>query len=116
MRRMTVAFLIAGLLGISVSSAAIGQASSPTPAASDGPAAVAWFENGPAVVEEVALSGAAVDAIRVDVEWADVPRFITAYMLTDGTIAASLPCHGSERPGDRWLSIAETFEFLPGES
>jgi len=39
--------------------------------------------------------------------------FGSSYLLTVGNVHDSLLCRGSERPEDRWLSIAESFEFLP---
>ena len=54
-------------------------------------------------------------AVRVDTEWMDEGVFGSSYLLTDGKVHDSLLCRGSERPEDRWLSIAESFEFLPAE-
>jgi hypothetical protein len=52
-------------------------------------------------------------AVRVDTEWIDEGVFGSLYLLTDGSVHDTLRCRGSERPDDRWLSIAESFEFLP---
>ena len=38
------------------------------------------------------------------------------YLLTDGTDFYSLMCRAPDAPEDRWLSVAETIEFLPVES
>ncbi len=40
----------------------------------------------------------------------------SAYLLRDGNTFFRISCAGDEPPGDRWLSIAETFEFLPRTS
>jgi hypothetical protein len=39
----------------------------------------------------------------------------TAWVFLDGARRAALFCRSTEPPEDRWLSIAETFEFLPVE-
>ena len=65
--------------------------------------------------ESTAMDLPAGYAVRVDTEWIDEGIFGSSYLLTDGKIHDSLLCRGSERPEDRWLSIAETFEFLPAE-
>ena len=36
------------------------------------------------------------------------------YYYTDGSMLHLLTCTDAQRPADDWLSIAETFEFLPG--
>ena len=40
-------------------------------------------------------------------------RFVTTYLLSDGQVLAFFGLWANERPEDDWLSIAETFEFLP---
>ena len=37
------------------------------------------------------------------------------YLFTDRTTWFRLSCSSTDPPDDRWLSIAETFEFLPEE-
>jgi hypothetical protein len=39
-----------------------------------------------------------------------------SYLLSDGFDVFFLACVGKDLPDDRWLSIAESFEFLPTES
>jgi len=39
----------------------------------------------------------------------------TAWIFTDGDRHAALLCRSVRPPDDRWLSIAESFEFLPAE-
>ena len=55
------------------------------------------------------------DAIRIDMELPDTGSSGVVYLLTDGTDPYSLMCRAPDPPEDRWLSIAETFEFLPVE-
>ena len=38
------------------------------------------------------------------------------YLFTDRTTWFRLSCSSTDPPDDRWLSIAETFEFLPDEA
>jgi len=65
--------------------------------------------------ESTAMDLPAGYTVRVDTEWIDEGLFGSSYLLTDGKVFDSLLCSGSERPDDDWLSIAETFEFLPAE-
>jgi hypothetical protein len=55
-----------------------------------------------------------VDATGVD---ADGPQPSSTYFLTDPdeTVIHTLVFYSSDPPDDRWLSIAETFEFLPAK-
>ena len=79
---------------------------------------VAYFdgdESSSRTDESTAMDLPAGYTVRVDTEWIDEGAFGSSYLLTDGQVADSLLCRGSERPEDRWLSIAETFEFLPAE-
>ena len=62
--------------------------------------------------ESTAMELAAGYAVRVDTEWIGERVFGSWYLLTDGKVHDALLCRGSERPEDRWLSIAESFEFL----
>jgi hypothetical protein len=56
------------------------------------------------------------DAVRIDVELPEEESSAAFYLLTDGTTFYVLRCAAfSDPPEDRWLSIAETFEFLPME-
>jgi hypothetical protein len=52
-------------------------------------------------------------ADRVDGEWNRM--LATAWPFTDGDRRMALICRSEDPPPDRWLSIAETFEFLPAE-
>lgn len=45
--------------------------------------------------------------------WSGMPA--TAWILADGDRRAALFCRSDEPPEDRWLSVAESFEFLPAE-
>ncbi len=79
---------------------------------------VAYFEGDESssrTDESAAMDLPAGYAVRVDTEWIDEGVFGSLYLLTDGKVHDSLRCRGSERPEDRWLSIAETFAFLPAE-
>ena len=79
---------------------------------------VAYFdadESSSRTDESTAMDLPAGYAVRVDTEWIDEGAFGSSYLLTDGKVHDSLLCRGSERPEDRWLSIAKTFEFLPAE-
>lgn len=57
------------------------------------------------------------ETARVDyaLEYPAVQAFFSAYYFTDGAMFHLMTCTGTVRPDDGWLSIAETFEFLPGE-
>jgi hypothetical protein len=50
-------------------------------------------------------------ACRVDFLKPGLPAF-TVWSLTDGNTWLRLTCHSDDPPDDRWLSIAETIEFL----
>jgi len=50
-------------------------------------------------------------AIRAD--WSSVAMPATAWILSDDERVVVLLCRSFRPPEDRWLSIAETFEFLP---
>ena len=63
-------------------------------------------------VDSTAVLLAAGDAIRIDLEVPEEEFSNATYMLSDGTTFYSLGCTASNPPEDRWLSIAETFEFL----
>jgi hypothetical protein len=81
---------------------------------------VAWFESGtdvpvPSTVEAVALTLPAGYAVRVRTEHADPEKDWAYYRMTDGLSLAVLGCAASSGPDDHWLSVAETFEFLPIE-
>lgn len=41
--------------------------------------------------------------------------FIELYVFSDHDAIAQLMCIGEMPPGDRWLPLAESFEFLPVE-
>jgi hypothetical protein len=80
----------------------------------------AWFESGsrmemPSALASTTLTVPGGSAVRVDAEWDDWPEYQSAYLLTDGQVAFTLICGGRDRPDDRWLSVAESFEFLPAE-
>jgi hypothetical protein len=55
------------------------------------------------------------DAIRIDLELPEEGFSAALYLLTDGTAFYGLMCNASDPRADRWLSIAETFEFLSEE-
>jgi hypothetical protein len=55
------------------------------------------------------------DVIRIDTEVPEEGYFSSIYLLHDGTTFYGLMCDASDAPDDDWLSIAETFEFLPAE-
>ncbi len=74
-------------------------------------------------------AGHAVGALAVEKELLDLPAgravaIDTAYrdgwhsrdyLVTDGERWGALICGSASSPEDRWLSVAETFEFLPQE-
>jgi len=70
------------------------------------------YEDFEGSVEQTPIASAAEYAVRLDIEWTADAAFGTFYVFTDGTVHDTVLCRGSERPDDRWLSIAETFEFL----
>jgi len=71
---------------------------------------------GPEVeVTSTALRLPVGDGIRIDMEVPEEGFSGATYMLTDGATFYGLMCDASNPPEDRWLSIAETFEFLPVE-
>ena len=65
------------------------------------------------VLGRVRVDLASGPAWRLDYVGQSVPQ--SAYLLgwNDGILA--LDCFAFDPPDDRWLSIAETFEFLPAE-
>jgi hypothetical protein len=64
------------------------------------------------VVTQVSLPSGRT--IRADWErWSEMPA--TAWVFLDSDRRAALLCRSDEPPDDRWLSIAETFEFLHAE-
>lgn len=48
-----------------------------------------------------------------DASDAEGARYLTTYILADDLRFLFLSCWAPERPGDDWLSLAETLEFLP---
>ena len=71
-----------------------------------------WWLGGRGIVTVVELPGD--HGTRLD--WARFDALsATAYLFTDGSAWWRLECTSPEPPEDRWLSIAETFEFLPAE-
>jgi hypothetical protein len=52
--------------------------------------------------------------VHVDNE-CDPQHKMTLYSIASWDQAGEVRCIASERPDDDWLSIAETFEFLPAE-
>ena len=66
--------------------------------------------------EQSFLDLAAGRTLRIDreVESTDMPHS-TRYVFTNGGSWAILSCYAADPPADRWLSIAETIEFLPAE-
>jgi len=65
-----------------------------------------------AVVTDADL--AAGRAAALDVLYDD-GRASREYLFTDTTAWLRLSCVSNEPPDERWLSVAETFEFLPAE-
>lgn len=55
-------------------------------------------------------------AAVIDVEYRTrTPRHWANYLIEGDEVILALACAGPERPDDDWLSIAESFEFLPEE-
>ena len=55
-------------------------------------------------------------AVRMDVVWEEGGGLISSYYFVDGTTWFVMNCGTSgEPPEDRWLSVAESFEFLPAD-
>jgi hypothetical protein len=73
------------------------------------------YEDFAGAIEQAPVASAAEYAVRIDIEWTADAAFGTSYVLTDGSVHDAVLCRGSERPDDRWLSIAETVEFLPAD-
>ena len=66
------------------------------------------------VVTEVDLPSG--HAVRVDWRrWSRDPATAWIFLDSSGHAAAALLCRSDEPPPDRWLSIAETFEWVPEE-
>ena len=76
---------------------------------------MATFREGSIDVQMTETRLPAGQAIHIDDRPPTADWYRTAYLLTDGAGYYSLTCYGFEPPDDRWLSIAETFEFLPAE-
>ena len=81
---------------------------------------VAWLESGtdvpvPSIIESAVLTLPAGYSVRVREEHSDPEWERAYYRMTDGRAMASLGCTATHGPDDHWLSIAETFEFLPEE-
>jgi hypothetical protein len=68
-----------------------------------------WAETSGTVVSLPVGQVARIDAVGAD------EAHQTQYYFTDGDRWLFLNCSADERRGDGWLSIAETFEFLPVE-
>jgi hypothetical protein len=66
----------------------------------------------PSAVASEALALPAGYAVRIDVTLSEHGTDRSIYYLTDGGVIATLLCLAARGPGDRWLSVAETFEFL----
>jgi len=65
-------------------------------------------------VQEVALS--AGEALRIDIAHSvGTGGWASNYFIADDSVVYGLTCVAESPPEDRWLSIAETFEFLPEE-
>lgn len=57
---------------------------------------------------------ARIDYLQMEPGWT-VPWQQTQYALTNGSVLYYVGCSGVEAPDDGWLSLAETFEFLPDD-
>ena len=80
-----------------------------------------------AAVEDIGPAGvSATDVVlpsgpasRIDAVYRDVeglpPLVNSTYLIVDGSMVYMLICSAGVFDDDRWLSIAETFEFLPAE-
>jgi len=68
-----------------------------------------WAETSSAVVSLPVGQVARIDAVGADGAYQE------QYLFTDGDRWLFLNCSADERRDDGWLSIAETFEFLPAE-
>jgi hypothetical protein len=64
---------------------------------------------------EILLPVGPATQIDVVIREPDGDWYDTTYNLVTPDGQVWLGCSGPERPDDRWLSIAETFEFLPSE-
>jgi hypothetical protein len=78
---------------------------------------VAWWQSGvdievPSAVASEAVALPAGYAVRIDVTYSERDSDRAFYWLTDGHVLVSLLCLATRGPDDRWLSVAETFEFL----
>jgi hypothetical protein len=78
---------------------------------------VAWWQSGadievPSAVASEAVALPAGYAVRIDVTYSERDSDRAFYWLTDGHVLVSLLCLAARGPDDRWLSVAETFEFL----
>jgi hypothetical protein len=84
---------------------------------------VTWIEGQPdsfpdgAMVTDVALP--AIEAKRIDMSYTEEgwqkPMPTSYYLFTRGSRGYVLACMADDPPDDRWLSIADMFEFLPAE-
>ena len=114
------------LVGIAASQGgSCGIAVSPTDLTLDAIASnyVAWIEGQPdispdgAALTDVALP--AIEAKRIDMSHVEAgsqtPTSTSWYLLTSGGRGYAISCSGDDPPDDRWLSIVETWEWLPAE-
>ncbi len=82
------------------------------------PVALGDFTRSEPAVTYLTLPAGAAARIDVSEDAASAPSGHTEtseYVMTDGLNQWRLTCSGLERPDDDWLSIAETFEWLPIE-
>lgn len=71
---------------------------------------------GDPVASNLALPAGESARLDYALEYPGVQAVFSAYYFIDGELFHLLTCTGGERPEDGWLSIAETFEFLPVEA
>ena len=64
-------------------------------------------------VTSLELPAGAVSRLEVSLRYEQGTLLSTSYVFSDDTTFHTLTCTDLTRPDDHWLSIAETFEFLP---
>jgi hypothetical protein len=73
-------------------------------------------ETGLAAVSTQLMELPAGEVGCVDLRDASMAAEMRDYTFTDGEAWFSVTCISNDPPADRWLSIAETFEFLPPDA
>jgi hypothetical protein len=113
--------LLPGASGVPFCEVKASTPGDPTPTSAIDEAAareVAWYESGtdvpvPAVVESEVIPIAVGYAVRIRTRTDDPPSDRSIYYLTDGRVVATLLCIADHGPDDHWLSLVESFSFLP---